>query len=59
MIAMTSFDTEAVTLDAVNAGAPAFLAQDSSPDEIVSAIRAVAAGEDALSPRAARTVMAR
>jgi len=57
VIAMTSFDTESVILDAVHAGASGFLAKDASPDEIVSAIRAVAAGEGALSPRAARTVM--
>lgn len=58
VIAITSFDTEAVILDAVHAGASGFLAKDASPDEIVSAVRAVAAGEGALSPRAARTVMA-
>jgi len=58
VIAMTSFDTEAVILDAVHAGASGFLAKDASPDEIVSAVRAVAAGDGALSPRAARTVMA-
>ena len=58
VIAMTSFDTESVILDAVHAGASGFPAKDASPDEIVSAVRAVAAGDGALSPRAARTVMA-
>jgi len=58
VIAMTSFDTEAVILDAVHADASGFLAKDASPDEIVSAVRAVARGEGALSPRAARVVMA-
>lgn len=58
VIAMTSFDTEAVILDAVHAGASGFLAKDASPEEIVAAVRAVAAGDGALSPRAARTVMA-
>ncbi|MBO0898949.1 response regulator transcription factor [Cellulomonas sp. zg-ZUI199] len=57
VIAMTSFDTESVILDAVRAGADGFLAKDSSPDQIVAAVRDVAAGEGALSPRAARTVM--
>ncbi|CPU63522.1 two component LuxR family transcriptional regulator [Mycobacteroides abscessus] len=57
VIAMTSFDTEAVILDAVYAGASGFLAKDASPEEIVAAVRAVAAGDGALSPRAARTVM--
>ncbi|MFS0703623.1 response regulator transcription factor [Cellulomonas sp. 179-A 9B4 NHS] len=59
VIAMTSFDTEAAILDAVHAGAGGFLAKDAGPDEIVAAVRAVAAGEGWLSARAARTVMAR
>ncbi len=57
VIAMTSFDTESAILDAVRAGADGFLAKDSSPDQIVAAVRDVAAGQGALSPRAARTVM--
>lgn len=58
VIVMTSFDTEQVILDAVYAGAAGFLAKDAEPAEIVAAVRAVAAGDGALSPRAARTVMA-
>ncbi|GAA3809779.1 DNA-binding response regulator [Cellulomonas soli] len=58
VIAMTSFDTESAILDAVHAGASGFLAKDSGPDEIVTAVRSVASGDGALSPRAARTVMA-
>lgn len=58
VIAMTSFDTEQVILDAVHAGAAGFLAKDAEPAELIAAVRAVAAGEGALSPRAARTVMA-
>lgn len=58
VIVMTSFDTEQVILDAVHAGAAGFLAKDAEPAEIVAAVRAVAAGDGALSPRAARTVMA-
>jgi len=57
IIAMTSFDTESAILDAVHAGAAGFLAKDSGPDELVTAVRSVAAGEGALSPRAARVVM--
>ncbi|MFI2105333.1 response regulator [Isoptericola sp. NPDC019693] len=57
VIAMTSFDTESAILDAVHAGAAGFLAKDSGPDELVAAVRSVAAGEGALSPRAARVVM--
>jgi DNA-binding NarL/FixJ family response regulator len=57
VVAMTSFDTESAILDAVHAGAAGFLAKDSSPSDIVAAVRAVAAGDGWLSARAARTVM--
>ncbi|OLT54682.1 response regulator transcription factor [Cellulosimicrobium sp. CUA-896] len=58
VIAMTSFDTEQAILDAVHAGASGFLAKDAEPTEIVAAVRAVAAGDGLLSPRATRTVLA-
>ncbi len=58
VIALTSFDSEDVILEAVQAGADGFLAKDADPGELVEAVRAVARGEGALSPRAARTVMA-
>ncbi|MEG3616460.1 MULTISPECIES: response regulator transcription factor [Isoptericola] len=57
VVAMTSFDTESAILDAVHAGAAGFLAKDSGPDELVAAVEAVAAGDGALSPRAARVVV--
>ncbi|MGC0272791.1 response regulator transcription factor [Pseudactinotalea sp. Z1739] len=57
VIALTSFDSEDVILEAVHAGAHGFLAKDADPAEIITAIRSVAAGDGALSPRAARTVM--
>ncbi len=57
VVAMTSFDTESTILDAVYAGAAGFLAKDAGPDELVAAVEAVASGDGALSPRAARVVM--
>lgn len=57
IIAMTSFDTEQVVLDAVRAGAQGFLAKDAEPGDIVAAVRAVAAGDGSLSPRAARALI--
>ncbi|MFB8229917.1 response regulator [Cellulosimicrobium sp. NPDC055967] len=57
VIAMTSFDTEQIILDAVRAGADGFLAKDAEPAEIVAAVRAVAGGGGALSPRAAKTMI--
>ncbi|WP_246117413.1 response regulator [Cellulomonas composti] len=59
VLAMTSFDTEEAILAAVHAGAAGFLAKDAEPAELVAAVRAVAAGEGALSPRAARTMVER
>lgn len=58
VVALTSFDTPAAVLDAVAAGVAGFLAKDAAPEEIVHAVRQVAAGAGALSPRAARVVLA-
>ena len=58
VIALTSFVSEAAILDAVAAGAAGFLAKDAAPEEIVQAVRQVAAGDGALSPRAARVMVA-
>lgn len=57
VLAMTSFDTESAILDAVAAGVDGFLAKDAGPEELVAAVRQVAAGEGALSARAARVVL--
>ncbi|PFG18504.1 response regulator [Serinibacter salmoneus] len=57
VVALTSFDTPATIRDAVAAGVQGFLAKDVGPDELESALRQVAAGEGALSPRAARVVL--
>lgn len=57
VVALTSFDTPAAVLDAVGAGVAGFLAKDAAPEEIVHAVRQVAAGAGALSPRAAAVVL--
>lgn len=57
VIALTSFDSQASILDAVDAGAGGFLAKDAGPAEIFAAIRSVANGDAMLSPRATRVVM--
>ena len=57
VLALTSFDTRASVLDAVDAGVAGFLAKDAAPEEIAEAIHLVAKGEGALSPRAARIVL--
>ncbi len=57
VVAVTAFDTPALILEAVVAGVDGFVAKDAAPDEIVGAVRDVAAGEAALSPRAQRIVL--
>jgi DNA-binding NarL/FixJ family response regulator len=50
----TAFDEDGRVLDAIAAGAVGFLLKDEAPQRIVEAVRAVAAGDAAYSPRAAR-----
>lgn len=57
VLAITSFDTDAAILDAINAGVSGFLAKDEGPEEIASAVTAVALGGCPLSPRAAKVVV--
>ena len=51
---MTAFDEDGRVLDAVSAGASGFLLKDEDPQRIIDAVRQVAAGDAAFSPRAAR-----
>ena len=57
VLALTSFDTEAAVIDAVQAGVKGFLAKDAAPEEIANAVLLVASGEGALSPRAASVLL--
>ncbi|MFF1633873.1 response regulator [Leifsonia sp. NPDC058248] len=51
---MTAFDEDGRVLDAVAAGAAGFLLKDEDPHRIIDAVRHVAAGDAAFSPRAAK-----
>lgn len=51
---MTAFDEDGRVLDAVSAGAAGFMLKDEDPHRIIDAVRQVAAGDAAFSPRAAR-----
>jgi DNA-binding NarL/FixJ family response regulator len=51
---MTAFDEDGRVLDAVSAGAAGFMLKDEDPQRIIDAVRQVAAGDAAFSPRAAR-----
>ncbi|MCC7252136.1 response regulator transcription factor [Hyphomicrobium sp.] len=57
VIVLTTFDTDDLVLEAVAAGAQAYLLKDASEQEILATIRAVKRGESGLSPRVARTVL--
>jgi NarL family two-component system response regulator LiaR len=57
ILVITSFPDDDTVFEAVRAGATGYYLKDSSPDEMVSALRAVAAGEAALQPVIARKIM--
>lgn len=57
VLVLTSHDTDADILGAIEAGACGYLLKDAGPDELLGAVRAAAAGESALSPTVAATLM--
>ncbi len=57
VIVLTTFDLDDHVLDALRAGASGFLLKDTPPEEIVDAVRRVAAGEAMLSPGVTRTLI--
>jgi DNA-binding NarL/FixJ family response regulator len=59
VVALTTFNTDAHVLRALRAGAAGFVLKDTPPEEIVQAVRKVAAGEPVLSPEVTRQLIAR
>jgi len=57
VIILTTFDHDDVLMRALGAGAASFLLKTAGPHEIIAAVRSVAGGEGALSPRSARQVV--
>jgi DNA-binding NarL/FixJ family response regulator len=57
VIVLTTFDADEHVLRALRAGASGFLLKDTPPQEIVAAIRKVAAGELMLSPQITRRLV--
>ena len=51
VIMVTTFDRDDYVFEALGAGASGFVLKNSDPDELVSAVRAVARGDALLSPR--------
>ncbi len=58
VIVLTTFQADEHVMSALRAGADGFLLKDTAPNEIVNAIRLVAAGEAMLSPSVTRTLLA-
>ena len=58
VVVLTSFSDRARILDALDAGAAGYLLKDAEPDELLRGIRAAAAGEAPLAPRAASELLA-
>ncbi|HEX7350345.1 response regulator transcription factor [Brachybacterium sp.] len=58
IIMLTTFDADEYVFAALRAGASGFLLKDSTPQELVHAVRVVAGGESLLAPRVTRALIA-
>ena len=59
ILILTTFDLDEYVYEALRAGASGFVLKDDSPEQLIAAIRTVAAGEALLSPGVTRRVIAR
>ncbi|MBT0771440.1 response regulator transcription factor [Kineosporia sp. J2-2] len=59
ILVLTTFETDELVVRALQAGASGFLGKGASPDELVQAVRTIAAGESLLSPSATTALIAR
>jgi DNA-binding NarL/FixJ family response regulator len=59
VVMLTTFDVDDYVLDAIRAGASGFLLKDALPDDLVAAVRVVAAGDALLAPRVTRRLLQR
>ncbi len=59
VLVLTSYDDDAYIFALLEAGAAGYLLKNASEDELLGAVRAVAAGESALHPSVARKVLER
>jgi DNA-binding NarL/FixJ family response regulator len=57
VVVLTTFEVDEYVFEALRAGAAGFLLKDSDPEDIVRAVRVVAAGESLLSPSVTRRVV--
>ncbi|MCK1819598.1 response regulator transcription factor [Streptomyces sp. XM83C] len=59
VLLLTTFDLDEYVLDGIEAGASGFLTKDAPPGDLLSAIRAVAAGDAVIAPSATRRLLRR
>ncbi|WP_030621915.1 response regulator [Streptomyces sclerotialus] len=59
VLVLTTYDTDADILAAIEAGATGYLLKDAPPEELAAAVRAAAAGKSALAPAVALRLMDR
>jgi DNA-binding NarL/FixJ family response regulator len=57
VVVLTSFSDRRAITEALDAGAIGYLLKDGEPDELIRGIRAAAAGESPLAPKAARELL--
>lgn len=57
VLILTTFDADEYVHDALTAGASGFLLKDALPEELVSAVRIVAAGDALLAPRITKRLL--
>jgi len=57
VLMMTTFDADEHIIDGLRAGASGFLVKDSTPDELVQAVRVIAKGQAQLSPSVTRRLL--
>ncbi|MFD5732310.1 response regulator [Streptomyces sioyaensis] len=59
ILVLTTFENDEYVAEALRAGASGFLGKGINPDELLNAIRVVAAGDSLLSPAATKSLIAR
>ncbi len=57
VLILTTFDLDEYVFEALRAGASGFLLKDTLPDELLAAVRVVAAGEALLAPKVTRRLI--
>ena len=57
VLVLTTFDLDEYVFAALRAGASGFLLKDAEPEELLAAIRAVAAGDAVVAPSATRRLL--